>query len=36
VIGAYAMLQMALPALAFALATGVPSILFRNRKGMAT
>lgn len=36
VIGAYALLQMALPALAFALATGLPSALFRNRKGLAT
>ena len=35
VIGAYALLQMALPALAFALATGLPALAFRNRRGMA-
>ncbi|MCB6177513.1 ABC transporter permease [Rhodobacter sp. Har01] len=34
-IGAYALLQMALPALAFALALALPALLFRNRKGMA-
>jgi putative thiamine transport system permease protein len=35
VIGAYAILQMALPALAFALATALPALLHRNRRGMA-
>lgn len=35
VIGAYALLQMALPALAFALATLLPALLHRNRRGMA-
>lgn len=34
-IGAFALLQMALPALAFALATGLPALVFRNRRGMA-
>lgn len=36
IIGAYALLQMALPALAFALATALPAALFRRRRGMAT
>lgn len=35
VIGAYALLQMVLPALAFALALLLPAILHRNRRGMA-
>ncbi|MFZ1471149.1 MAG: ABC transporter permease [Paracoccaceae bacterium] len=35
VIGAYALMQMALPALAFALAIAVPTLAFRNRRGMA-
>ena len=34
VIGAYAMLQMALPALGFALALAIPALAFRNRRGM--
>ena len=34
-IGAHALLQMALPALAFALATGLPALAFRRRRGMA-
>ncbi len=35
VIGAYALLQMALPALAFALAFALPALAFRNRREMA-
>lgn len=34
-IGAYALLQMVLPALAFMLAMGGPALAFRNRRGMA-
>ena len=34
IIGTYAMLQLALPLLAFALALGLPAALFRNRIGM--
>lgn len=34
-IGAYALLQMLLPALAFALAVALPALAFRNRRGMA-
>jgi len=34
VIGAYALLQMALPALGFALALAVPRLIFRNRRGV--
>ena len=34
-IGAYALLQLALPALAFALALTLPRLLFRHRQGMA-
>ncbi len=34
VIGVYAFLQMLLPALAFAIATLVPALLFRNRRAM--
>jgi putative thiamine transport system permease protein len=34
VIGAYALLQMVLPALAFGLALAVPAWVWRNRKGM--
>jgi putative thiamine transport system permease protein len=34
-IGAYALLQMALPAIGFALALIVPAMMFRNRRGMA-
>ncbi|TGD64156.1 ABC transporter permease subunit [Tabrizicola sp. WMC-M-20] len=34
-IGTYALLQMLLPALGFALALLLPAILFRNRRGMA-
>ena len=34
-IGAYALLQMLLPALFFALAIGVPAVAFRHRHGMA-
>lgn len=34
VIGVYALLQMALPFLGFALAVGLPALLFRRRKGM--
>ena len=34
-IGAYALLQMALPALGFALALLLPALVFRNRRGMA-
>ena len=34
-IGTYALLQMVLPALGFALALLVPAVLFRNRRGMA-
>lgn len=34
-IGAYAILQMLIPALAFGLALGLPAFAFRNRKGMA-
>ena len=33
-IGAYALLQMLLPALGFALALGLPAVIFRNRRGM--
>ena len=33
-IGAAALLQMALPALAFALALGLPALTFRHRRGM--
>jgi putative thiamine transport system permease protein len=33
-IGAYALLQMLLPALGFALAAGLPALAFRNRLGM--
>ncbi len=35
VIGAYALLQLVLPALAFALATLGPAFWHRNRRGMA-
>jgi putative thiamine transport system permease protein len=35
IIGAYALVQMALPALAFALAVALPALAFRNRRGMA-
>lgn len=34
-IGAYALLQMALPALGFACALILPALMFRNRRGMA-
>ncbi|MDP2083007.1 MAG: ABC transporter permease subunit [Pseudotabrizicola sp.] len=34
-IGAYALLQMILPAVGFALALLVPALLFRNRRGMS-
>ena len=34
-IGAYALLQMLLPVLGFALALLVPAVMFRNRRGMA-
>jgi putative thiamine transport system permease protein len=34
IIGTYAMLQLALPLLAFALALALPAALFRNRLGM--
>jgi putative thiamine transport system permease protein len=34
-IGAYALLQMLLPALGFALALLVPAVMFRDRRGMA-
>ena len=34
-IGAYALLQLALPALAFALALTLPRLIFRHRQGMA-
>lgn len=34
-IGAYALLQMLLPAIGFGLALLIPSLLFRNRRGMA-
>ncbi|MCU0900931.1 MAG: ABC transporter permease subunit [Cypionkella sp.] len=34
-IGAYALLQMVLPALGFALALLLPALVFRNRRGMA-
>ena len=34
VVGTYAVLQMALPFLAFVLATLVPTLLFRNRRGL--
>jgi putative thiamine transport system permease protein len=33
-IGAYGLLQMALPALGFALALGLPALVYRNRRGM--
>lgn len=33
-IGAYALLQLALPALGFALAIGLPRLIFRHRRGM--
>ncbi|MFN7053661.1 MAG: ABC transporter permease, partial [Gemmobacter sp.] len=33
-IGAYALLQMLLPALGFAFALLLPALLFRNRRGM--
>jgi putative thiamine transport system permease protein len=36
VIGAYALLQLGLPALAFGIALILPAVLFRHRKGMAT
>ncbi|NUB46565.1 ABC transporter permease subunit [Fertoebacter nigrum] len=35
IIGTYALLQMALPALAFAMAIALPALVFRNRRGMA-
>lgn len=35
-IGAYALLQMILPALAFAAALLIPAIVFRNRRGLRT
>ncbi len=35
VIGAYSLLQMALPAAAFALAVAVPALVYRYRRGMA-
>ena len=34
-IGAYALLQLLLPALGFALALGLPRLMFRHRQGMA-
>ncbi len=34
IVGVYAFLQMVLPFLAFALAAGIPALLFKNRKGM--
>ena len=34
-IGSYALLQMVLPAIGFALALVIPALLFRNRRGMA-
>jgi putative thiamine transport system permease protein len=34
VIGAYGLLQMALPALGFALALTLPRLIFANRRGM--
>lgn len=34
IIGTYAILQMALPALAFAAALGLPALAFRHRRGM--
>ena len=34
IVGVYAFLQMILPFLAFALAAGIPTLLFKNRKGM--
>jgi putative thiamine transport system permease protein len=34
IIGTYAMLQLSLPLLAFALALALPATLFRNRIGM--
>ena len=36
VIGVYALLQMVLPFLGFALATAVPALLFRDRRGLRT
>ncbi|MDT8853687.1 ABC transporter permease subunit [Paracoccaceae bacterium Fryx2] len=35
VVGAYAILQMALPALAFGLALALPALVYRHRRGMA-
>jgi len=34
IVGAYALLQMLLPALGFALAIGLPRLVFRHRRGM--
>jgi putative thiamine transport system permease protein len=34
IIGTYAILQMALPALAFAAAVALPALAFRHRRGM--
>jgi len=34
VVGAYGLLQMALPALGFALAVGLPRLIFANRRGV--
>jgi putative thiamine transport system permease protein len=34
VIGVYAFMQTLLPFLAFAIATGLPGLLFRNRRGL--
>ena len=34
VIGVFAFLQMALPALGFLVATGLPALIFRNRRAM--
>jgi len=34
VIGVYAFMQIVLPFLAFALATGLPGLVFRNRRGL--
>lgn len=35
VIGAYALMQMVLPFIGFALAAAIPALLFRNRRGLA-
>jgi putative thiamine transport system permease protein len=36
IIGAYAVLQMVLPALGFALALAAPAMVWRHRRGMRT